>query len=400
VRKYDTKGMAGQAQCWPVPLDCKEGVYSAYDTCTLSCGTGQQTRTRNPVRQPATPAACGVDASLCDQSWGGGRECDGGAFTWSETRDCNTHACPIDCQVSQWGHWDPCTKSCGAGGTHRVRVITTAVQHGGKVCPSLRDPPTGLKACNTHACGIENMGTCHLDHVRCHVHQMSMPSQKTFLDGLPACGHSVVEDQNMCWNNYNCNKTPSRNCHKADDAQERALAVRVNKEYKACLNGDELVADAAPNTQNRAKRDAARAAQGLAAVQCRNKFATLVVTHDKKYAATGGNFHCRGVKNGSGVIDTCRCSCNTHAPCCAKRNKLLGGSRLIMGNRYTDVDQMQSCCDLCTNHPSCTAWEYDTDRVCILKHGTVEYVENQKPAEVTTWAGTPSGVACVTLSAP
>jgi hypothetical protein len=401
ARKYDTKGLAGQAQCWPVPVDCKEGPYSLYDTCTRSCATGQQTRTRTPLRQPSAPAACGVDPSLCNQAWGGGRECDSSTYTWSETRKCNEHPCPVDCVVSQWGHWDGCTKTCGSGGTYRVRVVTTPLKDGGKECPALRDPVVGLKPCNQHKCGLDNMGTCHLDHVRCHVHQMKMHSQKSFLDTLPACGHSAIEDQNVCWNNYNCVSTPSRNCHEADDDEERAQAARVNAEYTACMAGQTLVAKGEPNEQDRALRDAARKAQGLSALQCANKFATLVVTHDKKYADTGGNFHCRGKKNSAGVIDTCKCTCNTHAPCCAMRNKLLGGNRLIVGNRYTGVDAMQSCCDLCTNHPTCTAWEYDTDQVCILKHGSVEYVENQKPAEITTWAGTPSGTSCTpyTISA-
>lgn len=44
-----------------------------------------------------------------------------------------------DCQVSPWSSWSPCSKSCGLGEMYRVREILHAAQHGGLVCPSLKE---------------------------------------------------------------------------------------------------------------------------------------------------------------------------------------------------------------------------------------------------------------------
>lgn len=30
---------------------------------------------------------------------------------------------PVDCQVSKWSDWSPCTVSCGSGYRHRYRQI-------------------------------------------------------------------------------------------------------------------------------------------------------------------------------------------------------------------------------------------------------------------------------------
>ena len=67
---------------------------------------------------------------------------------------------------------------------------------------------------------------------------------------------------------------------------------------------------------------------------------------------------------------------------------------VIQGNRYDDVADQQACCDLCTNHPLCTGWEYDDLGVCMLKEGELHFVANPAEAELTIWAGRPSGVAC------
>ncbi|XP_068159671.1 hybrid signal transduction histidine kinase A isoform X1 [Drosophila tropicalis] len=43
----------------------------------------------------------------------------------------------LDCQVSDWGAWSECDKSCGTGMMTRTRQILQAAQNGGKHCPSL-----------------------------------------------------------------------------------------------------------------------------------------------------------------------------------------------------------------------------------------------------------------------
>jgi hypothetical protein len=101
------------------PVDCVEGQWSSFDDCTLTCGTGSRTRTRS-IAQPRH----------------GGVSC-GNSF---ETAECNAFACPIDCAFGEWGDWQACTLSCGAGSQTRTRTVNQAsVQNGGKACPQSQE---------------------------------------------------------------------------------------------------------------------------------------------------------------------------------------------------------------------------------------------------------------------
>ena len=87
---------------------------------------------------------------------------------------------PQDCEVSSWGEWSKCNKTCGKGTQKRTRVVTTAPGHGGKPCPSLTDTrsceikvcmekkclpnplkfkPDDAKSCRGSSCSIEGQ-TC------------------------------------------------------------------------------------------------------------------------------------------------------------------------------------------------------------------------------------------------
>lgn len=67
---------------------------------------------------------------------------------------------PVDCQVSDWSDWGPCSKQCGGGTQTQTRTITVQPRNGGKECPSLL---TQTKACNEQLCP-----PCkYLDWVKC-----------------------------------------------------------------------------------------------------------------------------------------------------------------------------------------------------------------------------------------
>ena len=88
------------------PVDCLLDD-PVWGSCSHSCGTGTQTRTRKII-------------------WHGdygGVACP----TLDEVQNCNTHPCPVDCVQSDWSTWDTCTLSCGTGSQTRSRKITTQV---------------------------------------------------------------------------------------------------------------------------------------------------------------------------------------------------------------------------------------------------------------------------------
>jgi Thrombospondin type 1 domain. len=101
-------------------------VAEGTETCSATCGGG----TRYEFKTCTNPSP-----------QNGGADCSGSGI---QTLDCNTQACPVDCQVSDWGD---CSKDCG-GGSH-TRTITTQPLNGGTACPILEE------ACNTQACPVD-----------------------------------------------------------------------------------------------------------------------------------------------------------------------------------------------------------------------------------------------------
>lgn len=83
----------------------------------------------------------------------GGQACPG----LEQSQSCQTQPCPIDCVVSGFGEWGACSAECDGGKQTRSKTITTAPQHGGAACPAEMSQE---QACNTQPCrdcdGIEN----------------------------------------------------------------------------------------------------------------------------------------------------------------------------------------------------------------------------------------------------
>ncbi len=149
TRKVKTQAQNGGKACpvltetqacntQPCPVDCEVDKWTDWGICSKTCGSGTQNRSRNVKTQPKN----------------GGKECP----VLTETQACNTQACPVDCKVSDWSLWDPCTKDCGGGTQKRTKSIITQPQHGGQACP----PPAELtqtQACNTQPCPVD----CEVD---------------------------------------------------------------------------------------------------------------------------------------------------------------------------------------------------------------------------------------------
>ena len=169
----------------PCPVDCVVSAWTTWSACSLSCGTGFATRTRSVATAPlnggvACPTqsetntcnghSCAVNCVLtafgaytpCSRSCGKGTQTrsrgvarapeHGGVAcaSLSNARDCNSHACPVDCVLSAWQSYTACTKSCNTGMKTRLRTIATATAHGGVACDAL----TQTVACAQGACPI------------------------------------------------------------------------------------------------------------------------------------------------------------------------------------------------------------------------------------------------------
>ena len=171
------------------PLDCKVSPYSDFNDCSLTCGGGTKTRTRDIIQNPTgTGLACPVlsetepcntqpcvegdckvspysDFSSCSLNCGGGtktrirtvlvpqsgtgRACP----VLSETQPCNTQPCVAgDCKVSAYSAFSRCTEGCGGGTRTRTRTVEVPQSGTGQPCPELSE----TEACNTQPCPVFN----------------------------------------------------------------------------------------------------------------------------------------------------------------------------------------------------------------------------------------------------
>jgi len=110
------------------PEDCDMTVWGGWGACTKTCNGGTTTRIRSVVSEPTHGGA------LCS--------------ALEQTRPCDTDKCPIHCDVSAWGGWGDCTKSCGTGKESRTRSVVRHAAHGGYSCPSLSD----VRDCSVNHC--------------------------------------------------------------------------------------------------------------------------------------------------------------------------------------------------------------------------------------------------------
>lgn len=121
------------------PRDCEVSEWTDWCPCDKSCVetrsdclncVGIQYRTREVITQPQD----------------GGKACP----FLKETRSCNETPCPIDCQLSTWSSWNPCTAKCGGGQRLRTRYILVSPQYNGTVCGDLYE----YEECGTDPCPV------------------------------------------------------------------------------------------------------------------------------------------------------------------------------------------------------------------------------------------------------
>jgi len=109
---------------------------NSWSDCSKDCGDGIKTRDVFCVNDLTDLM---VDDSFCDSS------------KPVESQSCNTHACPVDCEVSEWSLWSDCSQECDSGTQSRTRSVLVEPLNGGLACPSLSES----QSCNTHACPVD-----------------------------------------------------------------------------------------------------------------------------------------------------------------------------------------------------------------------------------------------------
>ncbi|XP_074627228.1 uncharacterized protein LOC141885237 isoform X4 [Acropora palmata] len=120
------------------PLDGSYNDWSAWTTCSMSCGGGVKFRHRN-CTNPA-PMHGGRDCSLIGPS--------------TESDSCNSEPCPVNGMYGTWSLWSDCDRSCGGGARVRSRSCTNPPpQFGGSDC-SLLGPVQETQICNMMGCPV------------------------------------------------------------------------------------------------------------------------------------------------------------------------------------------------------------------------------------------------------
>ncbi|XP_053393892.1 SCO-spondin-like isoform X2 [Mercenaria mercenaria] len=115
------------------PVDGVWTDWTGWEECSVTCGGGNQSRFRN-----------------CTGPFYGGANCTG---AFDETRDCNTFECPIDGVMSQWSGFYACNVTCGGGIQWRNRTCIGPF-YGGANCT---DPLEDSRDCNSHNCPIDGV---------------------------------------------------------------------------------------------------------------------------------------------------------------------------------------------------------------------------------------------------
>ena len=112
--------------------DCEESQWSEWNSCSVSCGIGEEKRERKVLSFRSS----------------GGEGCNSAI---AESRPCDTGiGCTVrDCELSAWSAWGECSVTCGSGQRGRTRSVKPP-ENGGEYCESA--PLAELEGCKERSC--------------------------------------------------------------------------------------------------------------------------------------------------------------------------------------------------------------------------------------------------------
>ena len=210
--------------------DCITASFAAWSACTKSCATGSQKRSRTQTEPTLGGKACPHN---------------------EETRACNTFACPVDCATNAFAAWSTCTTSCGTGSQKRARTQTEPT-NGGIACPHYEE----TRACNAHACPVDCVffefgsgpaaATCkaHAGSVHAFCRGASVRNYGIGVEGefkaIKNC-EWVVSKNTKLWHNCNDNSEWSACTKSCGTGSQKRIRTTTQPKYggKACPHSAE-----------------------------------------------------------------------------------------------------------------------------------------------------------------
>ncbi|XP_071171034.1 SCO-spondin-like [Mytilus edulis] len=225
------------------PIDGNWGSWGSYGSCSVTCGTGDQTKTRscnNPTpahngnqcsgsgtsSKTCTMASCAVNGNWADwTTWtscslscgsgsssrsracsnpapaNNGLDCSGAG---SETKTCTLIDCPIDGQWSNWVSWGTCSVTCASGTQTRQRQCDNPTpQHSGQVCSG---SSTDSKTCTQVTCPVDGNWGSWASWGSCSVTCASGTETRQRLCDSPAAQHNGQDCSGSGTDTQTCTK--------------------------------------------------------------------------------------------------------------------------------------------------------------------------------------------------
>ena len=122
----------------PCPIHGNYSTWSAFSSCSISCGHGYRFRNRT-CTNPAPKH--------------GGRNCSVYGFD-IEVEACHLQKCPVHGGFSEWSNFSACSQSCGNSSKTRTRICNNPTpSNGGRDCKTL-GPSLDTVPCQTPPCPI------------------------------------------------------------------------------------------------------------------------------------------------------------------------------------------------------------------------------------------------------
>ncbi|XP_062578062.1 SCO-spondin-like isoform X3 [Saccostrea cucullata] len=170
----------------PCPVNGGWSTWSKFSHCSVHCGRGTMTRTRtcsNP-----TPAHNGTD-------------CVGHAM---ETHHCNGHLCPVNGGWSSWSQYSQCTTSCGGGTQVRTRTCThPRPLHGGANCKGYA---IETQKCSENGCPVNGGWSTWSSFSHCSAHCGRGTMTRTRTCSNPSPAHNGADCVGQSTESHYCNE--------------------------------------------------------------------------------------------------------------------------------------------------------------------------------------------------